>query len=257
MFSTFHPTHLYLNPDFKSQYCGLSCIDTSCSDLICLLNSICKRLHFKVFTFLNLPVIDVLNLEGYKAGWWNVQNRKIQGQEKKKTSRFKRQTLYLRKSLLFSTVFIPMFSKERAKRGLIEYQLKVTGEAMRITMYKIFFVCFFFLFTFFFSATNVQSGTVHSVIAWLLLVFSKREHLLQQYYWSRRSPATIQLWPFFLSSHQKSLIERGGGKSNNKNHIFFHFGPEWISFTALIVDKTSFETQTSGWSRDFNFYPAI
>lgn len=94
-------------------------------------------------------------------------------------SQLKRQESYLRKSLLFSTVFIPMFSKERA-RGLIEYQLKVTGEAMRITMYKIFF--FFSFLQFFFSATNVHNGNVLSVKAWLLLVFSNREHLLLQYY---------------------------------------------------------------------------
>lgn len=68
----------------------------------------------------------------------------------KKISQLKRQESYLRKSLLFSTVFIPMFSKERARRGLIEYQLKVTGEAMRITMYKIFFF-FFHFYNFFFS----------------------------------------------------------------------------------------------------------
>lgn len=44
-----------------------------------------------------------------------------------------------------------MFSKERAKRGLIEYQLKVTGEAMRITMYNTFFFFFFGFYIFLFS----------------------------------------------------------------------------------------------------------
>lgn len=68
------PTHLYLDPDFKFQYCGLSCVDTSCSDLICLMNPICKGLHFKVFTSLTcLRLMCLISKD--KVGWWNVPNR--------------------------------------------------------------------------------------------------------------------------------------------------------------------------------------
>lgn len=73
------------------------------------------------------------------------------------------------KSLLFSTVFIPMFSKERARRRLFESHLEVTGEAMRITCTRFLF---FFIFTFF-PATNVQNGKVHSVKAGYCLHFPK------------------------------------------------------------------------------------
>lgn len=116
----------------------------------------------------------------------------------KKTSQLKRQESYLRKSLLFSTVFIPMFSKERARRRLFEIQLKVTGEAMRITCTRFFFF-FFFIFTFF-LAISVQNGKLHSVKAWLLLVFSDGEQLLLQYYWSSEKHRDHTALTIFLVS---------------------------------------------------------
>lgn len=88
--------------------------------------------------------------------------------------------------------FIPMFSKERASRGLIGYQLKITGKAMRITMYN-------FFHSFFFFATNVHSENVHSVKVRLLLYFPNREHLLPQYWITENPQSHVVLITFFLS----------------------------------------------------------
>lgn len=72
------------------------------------------------------------------------------------------------KSLLFSIVLIPMFSKGRARRRLFENQLKVKGEAMTITCTR-----FFFSFLHFFPARNVQHGEVHTAQSGYRLYFPK------------------------------------------------------------------------------------
>ena len=93
---------------------------------------------------------------------------------------------YLRKSLLFSIVFISMFSKERAgTRRLIENQLKVTGGSNEDNMYKIFFFLFFFFFFHFYIFSSSICSEWESRLGKTfvsLLVFSDREHLLRRYY---------------------------------------------------------------------------